>query len=219
MKQYLISASNLAKFLGFGYSVKDKKVYLKEGLPCKGMNGVDAYMHYLNTRPIPIITNKEARDCKRLENDDIDLYETKFNATVTDRNEKLYLRKIDLNTEHEYYLYGSVDGLLKDSIFEMKRCTSRAKDTNHPWNKIQLECLMFLTGLEKAILCKQDKSLQVDPNPTIHNYDHDAKYWNFLLMKFKGQLIKFDYEKPEKVFRLKDEIPKHLLRRFEVMKL
>lgn len=219
MKQYLISASNLAKFLGFGYSVKDKTTYLKEGLPCKGMTGVDAYMHYLNTRPIPVIVNREANYCKGMEKDDIVLYEDSYNVKVTNRNEKLYLRKLDVNTKHEYYIFGSIDGLIEDTIFEMKRCAKRAKATNHHWNKIQLECLMFLTGFEKSILCKQNKYLEIDPNPTIHEYNHSPKYWNFLLMKFKGQLIKFDYEKPEKVFSLKDNIPKHLLKRFEVMKL
>lgn len=223
-KQYAISASNLAKFLGIGFANKDRTIYVKECMANSGMSPIDSYMNYLNTRDIPTIQNDTARKAKNEEDDDINIFESLNSVKVSSRNEKIYVKKLDLNTEHEYYLFGSVDGIIDDEIlFELKRCSSKYKGSMGAWNKPQLECLMYLTGLTQSILHKIDREKDLDDEPNSIKYNHDENYWTTLMNKFTSNLEKFKFEKfnvkipKPKFFELPDGVKRLKFRRPEIL--
>lgn len=192
MTDYAISASNLAKFIKIGYTsphLKVQKSYVKE---CYG--GIDKYMNYITVRNMPDIVNERAREAKEAEEKDTKEFEKIHNVKVTDRNTKLYRTKLFSIENNNYYLFGRIDGIAEidnnKTLIEIKRCLRKYIGLK-PWGKVQIECLMKLTGLNKSIVFQT--ALEVKMNKTLY-YNHDEHYWTKLINMMKKRLVELNFE-------------------------
>ena len=215
-KHYIISASNVAKFLGIGFSKVDRRQHIKPCYSSKNLPGLtpaEAYMDWKRKAPTLKIQNEQANKAKQQEEQDIDLFESDEQVQVTKRNEDHYLKKLNLDTENEYYVYGLIDGMIDDKyLFELKRCAAKYKKTIGPWNQVQLETLMYLTDLKESILLKKDKSVDFDDEPNKIKYNRDNTYWNNLMRRFERTLVDLGFEE-----KLSDKHVQKRLNRFGLL--
>ena len=109
------------------------------------------------------------------ENQNLNKTEKKFNINIGSRNTKMYEKILHTDLEKNYtvYLRGKVDGMNQDCVVETKNRTNRLFNHIPNYEKIQLNCYMFLTDKERAIHieCYNHTQNSVD-------YDFDHELWD-----------------------------------------
>ena len=101
--------------------------------------------------------------------------EKKTKKVITQRNSKLYSKNLYTDPEERYTLVlkGKVDGQSDGSIIETKNRTKRLFKVLRPYEQVQLEGYMYLTGFNKATLTEHynEDSFEID-------YCHDPEFWS-----------------------------------------
>ena len=86
---------------------------------------------------------------------------------------KLYQKILYSNDRYEINIRGKVDGIADGYIVESKNRTNRLFNTLRPYERVQMEGYMFLTGLNKSVLTEHYD----DTSNTIHCI-HNEPFWN-----------------------------------------
>ena len=116
------------------------------------------------------------------ESSNLNKIQKKTGSKIGHRNSKLYQKILYRNDRFEINIRGKVDGIIDDCIVESKNRTSRLFNTLRPYERVQLEGYMYLTGLTKCILTEHYD----DTSNTIHCI-HDKMFW----MKCVERIIAF----------------------------
>jgi len=104
-------------------------------------------------------------------------YENKFKRKVTERNSKLFQKVlyIDPDGKFKIVIRGRVDGMSEEDscIIESKNRSKYLFKTLRPYERVQIEAYMFLSGMQRCILTEyyNDESFEID-------YSHDEEFWN-----------------------------------------
>ena len=104
-------------------------------------------------------------------------YENKFKRKVTDRNSKLFQKVLYIDPEGQFQIVvrGRVDGMSEEDscIIESKNRSKYLFKTLRPYERVQIEAYMFLSGMQRCILTEyyNEESFEID-------YSHDEAYWN-----------------------------------------
>ena len=104
-------------------------------------------------------------------------YENKFKRKVTDRNSKLFQKVLYVDPEGQFQIIvrGRVDGMSEEDncIIESKNRSKYLFKTLRPYERVQIEAYMFLSGMQRCILTEyyNEDSFEID-------YSHDEAYWN-----------------------------------------
>lgn len=116
------------------------------------------------------------------ENSNLNKIQKKTGSKIGYRNSKLYQKILYRNDRFEINIRGKVDGIADDCIVESKNRTSRLFNTLRPYERVQLEGYMYLTGLTKCMLTEHYD----DTSNTIHCI-HDKLFW----MKCVERIVAF----------------------------
>uniref|UniRef100_A0A6C0IYB4 YqaJ viral recombinase domain-containing protein n=1 Tax=viral metagenome TaxID=1070528 RepID=A0A6C0IYB4_9ZZZZ len=118
------------------------------------------------------------------ENQNLDETEKKFNIKIDYRNSKMYEKMVhsDLEKNYTIFLRGKVDGMNQDCVVETKNRTKRLFNRIPDYEKIQLNCYMFMTDKDRSIHieCYNDSQNSVE-------YDFDDDLWE----ECKDKIIDF----------------------------
>ncbi len=104
-------------------------------------------------------------------------YENKFKRKVTDRNSKLFQKVLYIDPQGQFQIVvrGRVDGMSEEDscIIESKNRSKYLFKTLRPYERVQIEAYMFLSGMQRCILTEyyNEESFEID-------YSHDEAYWN-----------------------------------------
>ena len=104
-------------------------------------------------------------------------YENNFKRKVPDRNSKLFQKVLYVDPEGQFQIIvrGRVDGMSEEDscIIESKNRSKYLFKTLRPYERVQIEAYMFLSGMQRCILTEyyNDESFEID-------YSHDEAYWN-----------------------------------------
>ena len=114
------------------------------------------------------------------ENKALDVTEKKLNINITDRNSQMYRTELLKTDKYEVILIGKVDGMSDGKIVETKNRRSRFFDKIPNYEKVQMECYMFLTDKKSCIHIEN-----LDSKQNIREYSHDEDFWRKVLQKTK----------------------------------
>jgi hypothetical protein len=152
------------------YSSKIKEEASKENLK-KNLEG----KHILKTMETSIQHDLQMRRGNIKETQNLNHIEKKTKKVITQRNSKLYSKNLYTDPEERYTLVlkGKVDGQSDGSIIETKNRTKRLFKVLRPYEQVQLEGYMYLTGFNKATLTEHynEDSFEID-------YCHDPEFWS-----------------------------------------
>ena len=116
------------------------------------------------------------------ESSNLNTIQKRTGAKIGQRNSKLYEKILYSNDRYKINIRGKVDGITDDCIVESKNRTTRLFNTLRPYERVQLEGYMFLTGLNKSVLTEHYD----DTSNTIHCI-HNEPFWN----KCVEQIVQF----------------------------
>jgi hypothetical protein len=97
----------------------------------------------------------------------------KENIQIDQRNSKMYTKELYRCDKYVIILRGKVDGQSGDKIIESKNRTRCLFNELRDYEKVQLECYMYLTGLKKALLTEHYNQTE-----NCIEYIHDDIFWN-----------------------------------------
>jgi len=125
----------------------------------------------------PIKKDLQMRRGNLKEYHNLNRYENKFKRKIGQRNSKLYTKLLYTDPEGKFQITirGKVDGIVDDTIIESKNRTKRLFKMLRPYEKVQLEAYMFLTGMKKAVLTEY-----YNEESCVIEYNHDSQFWNDL---------------------------------------
>ena len=107
------------------------------------------------------------------EDDNLDKIEEYCNIKITNRNDKLFQKQLQLGEEFNINLIGKVDGMCNDMVVETKNRRNRLFYNIPIYEKVQLEAYMFLTDKTKCYW------IECYNNSYSHQiYEHDSDLWN-----------------------------------------
>lgn len=104
-------------------------------------------------------------------------YENKFKRKVTERNSKLFQKVLYIDPDGKFRIVvrGRVDGISEEDscIIESKNRSRYLFKKLRPYERVQIEAYMFLSGMQRCILTEyyNEESFEID-------YSHDDAYWN-----------------------------------------
>lgn len=106
------------------------------------------------------------------ENSNLDKIQSQKKITIEKRNSKMYTKELYRGDKYCLIIRGKVDGLSDNTIIESKNRTKYLFKILRPYEQVQLECYMFLTGYQNAILTEHynDESYCIE-------YSHDEEFW------------------------------------------
>lgn len=107
------------------------------------------------------------------ETSNLNTIQKRTGAKIGQRNSKLYQKILYSNDRYEINIRGKVDGIADGYIVESKNRTNRLFNTLRPYERVQMEGYMFLTGLNKSVLTEHYD----DTSNTIHCI-HNEPFWN-----------------------------------------
>ena len=106
------------------------------------------------------------------ENKNLDKIQSEQKITISQRNSKMYIKELYRGESYCLIIRGKVDGIAEDTIIETKNRTKYLFNELRDYERVQLECYMFLTGLEDAMLTEHYNS---ESNCIV--YKHDEEFW------------------------------------------
>jgi hypothetical protein len=106
------------------------------------------------------------------EKKNLDKLQTTSNIVIKERNSKMYTKELIRTDNYCIILRGKVDGISGDTVVEAKNRCNRLFMELRDYERVQLECYMYLTGYNKAILTEHynETSNQI-------SYNHDSCFW------------------------------------------
>ena len=106
------------------------------------------------------------------ENTNLNTIQKKKNIQINQRNSRMYTKELYRCDDYCIVMRGKVDGQSDDSIIESKNRTRCLFKELREYERVQLECYMYLTGLHKALLTEHY-------NDTEHciEYIHHDGFW------------------------------------------
>ena len=106
------------------------------------------------------------------ENSNLDKIQKKKGIIIQARNSKMYTKELYRGASYCLVIRGKVDGVSDGVIVETKNRTKYLFNELRDYERVQLECYMFLTGLEYALLTEHynDTSNEI-------SYSHDEGFW------------------------------------------
>ena len=107
------------------------------------------------------------------ENSNLDKIQSQKKITIEKRNSKMYTKELYRGDKYCLIIRGKVDGLSDNTIIESKNRTKYLFNELRDYERVQLECYMFLTGYNNSILTEHynDESNCIE-------YTHDEKFWH-----------------------------------------
>ena len=115
---------------------------------------------------------------KKKESMNLDTIQTTKQITITERNSRMYTRELYRCDDYCILLKGKVDGIAGDTVVETKNRTRRLFKELREYERVQLECYMYLTGYDKSILTEHYN----DTNHCIE-YSHNEEFWQECIEK------------------------------------
>ena len=107
------------------------------------------------------------------ENKNLDKIQSKQNIAITKRNSCMYTKPLYSCEDYTILLRGKIDGQTDDTIIESKNRTNRLFYELRPYERVQLESYMFLTGMKKAILTEHYNKTE-----NCIEYTHNKDFWD-----------------------------------------
>ena len=117
------------------------------------------------------------------ENKNLNTIEKKKNIKIEQRNSKMYTKELYRGDNYCLIIRGKVDGITdENNIIETKNRTRRLFNELRDYEQVQLECYMFLTGLNDAMLLEH-----YNEESNCIKYSHNEEFW----IMCKENIIKF----------------------------
>ena len=117
------------------------------------------------------------------ENKNLDTIEKKKNIKIEQRNSKMYTKELYRGDNYCLIIRGKVDGITNENnIIETKNRTRCLFNELRDYEQVQLECYMFLTGLNDAMLLEH-----YNEESNCIKYSHNEEFWTMC----KENIIKF----------------------------
>ena len=91
---------------------------------------------------------------------------------IGERNSKMYTKELYRCDTYCLIVRGKVDGVSMDTIIESKNRTRCLFNELRDYERVQLECYMFLTGLDDALLTEH-----FNEESNCIPYSHDEEFW------------------------------------------
>jgi len=107
------------------------------------------------------------------ENSNLDSIQKENGIKIQQRNSKMYTKELYRGDKYCLIIRGKVDGLSDGTIVETKNRTKYLFNELRDYERVQLECYMFLTGLEYALLTEH-----YNDDSNCINYTHDEGFWS-----------------------------------------
>lgn len=113
------------------------------------------------------------------EKNNLDIIEKKRNINIGNRNSKMYEKILytEPNNIYQLIIRGKMDGITDNIIIETKNRTNKLFNHIPDYEKVQLECYMYLSGLNKALHIEHFNN-----NSNEIEYNHDEEFWNQCLI-------------------------------------
>ena len=92
---------------------------------------------------------------------------------IQQRNSKMYTKELYRGDKYCLIIRGKVDGVADGTIVETKNRTKYLFNELRDYERVQLECYMFLTGLEYALLTEH-----YNDDSNCIKYTHDEGFWS-----------------------------------------
>ena len=116
------------------------------------------------------------------ENKNLDKIQSEQKITINQRNSKMYTKELYRGESYCLIIRGKVDGISGDTIIETKNRTKYLFNELRDYERVQLECYCFLTGLKKALLTEHYNN-----ESNCIEYQHNEEFWELC----KGNIIDF----------------------------
>lgn len=107
------------------------------------------------------------------EHSNLNKIQQKKNIHIGQRNSKMYSKELFINDTYAIIIRGKVDGISDGTIIETKNRTKYLFKVIRPYEQVQLECYMFLTGMNDALLTEH-----YDGDSYEMSYTHDEVFWS-----------------------------------------
>lgn len=106
------------------------------------------------------------------ENSNLNTIQSQKKITIEKRNSKMYTKELYRGEKYCLIIRGKIDGLTDETIIESKNRSKYLFNKLRPYEQVQLECYMFLTGYKKSILTEHynDESNCIE-------YIHNEEFW------------------------------------------
>ena len=115
------------------------------------------------------------------ENTALDKSQKKMDVNIVKRNSEFYKAELFKTDKCHVFLCGKVDGITEDgSVVETKNRRSRLFNKIPDYEKVQMECYMYLTNLPECIHIENYNDQQ-----NIKKYPHDKAFWDACMDKTK----------------------------------
>tara|TARA_B110000211_G_scaffold231557_1_gene293349 strand:+ start:593 stop:1372 length:780 start_codon:yes stop_codon:yes gene_type:complete len=106
------------------------------------------------------------------ENKNLNTIQTNKGIAIQQRNSKMYTKEIHRSDTYCLMVRGKVDGVSGGTIIESKNRTRCLFNELRDYERVQLECYMFLTGLDDALLTEH-----FNEESNCIPYSHDEEFW------------------------------------------
>ena len=107
------------------------------------------------------------------EDSNLNSIQKKKGIQIQQRNSKMYTKELHRGDKYCLIIRGKVDGLSDGTIVETKNRTKYLFNELRDYERVQLECYMFLTGLEYALLTEH-----YNDDSNCIKYTHDEAFWS-----------------------------------------
>jgi len=112
------------------------------------------------------------------EDSNLNSIQKKKGIQIQQRNSKMYTKELYRSDKYCLIIRGKVDGMSDGTIVETKNRTKYLFKELRPYEQVQLECYMFLTGLEYALLTEH-----YNDDSNCIQYTHDEEFWSSCMDK------------------------------------
>lgn len=121
------------------------------------------------------------------EQQNLNKIQTTKHIKIDQRNSKMYIKELYRCNDYVIVLRGKVDGHSigedgKGVVVESKNRTRKLFMELRDYERVQLECYMFLTGFDKALLTEHYNETE-----NCIEYSHDSEFWEGCL----ANIVKF----------------------------
>ena len=107
------------------------------------------------------------------EDSNLNSIQKKQGIKIQQRNSKMYTKELYRGDKYCLIIRGKVDGVADGTIVETKNRTKYLFNELRDYERVQLECYMFLTGLEYALLTEH-----YNDDSNCIKYTHDEEFWS-----------------------------------------
>jgi hypothetical protein len=107
------------------------------------------------------------------EHKNLNTIQTNKGIDIQQRNSKMYTKELYRSDTYCLIVRGKVDGISMDTLIESKNRTRCLFHELRDYERVQLECYMFLTGLHSALLTEH-----FNEESNCIPYTHDEEFWS-----------------------------------------